>query len=91
MENNGGEIDIKTFLDSNKQAMRIELSDKGKGIDPRVKDKLFMPYFSTKREGTGLGLAIVNNIISDHKGKIKIEDNMPSGTRIIMELPLEQS
>jgi len=90
MENNGGEIDIKTFLDSSNQAVRIELSDKGKGIDPTVKDKLFMPHFSTKSDGTGLGLAIVNNIISDHKGKIKIEDNIPSGIRIIMELPLEQ-
>lgn len=91
MDNGGREIDIKTIFDSNTQAIRVEFSDEGRGIDPRVKDKLFMPYFSTKKDGTGLGLAIVNNIISDHKGKIKIEDNAPKGTKIIMELPLIQA
>jgi two-component system nitrogen regulation sensor histidine kinase NtrY len=50
--------------------------------------KLFEPYFSTKKSGTGLGLAIVDSIISDHNGSVSVRDNIPSGTVIVMELPV---
>ena len=66
----------------------IEVTDTGRGIHPDHKMRLFEPYFSTKKHGTGLGLAIVNSIINDHKGFIRIQDNQPSGTRFIIELPL---
>jgi two-component system nitrogen regulation sensor histidine kinase NtrY len=65
----------------------VEVADDGPGIPPDDKDKLFLPYFSTKKRGTGLGLAIVNRIISDHHGYIRVEDNRPRGTRFIIELP----
>jgi signal transduction histidine kinase len=55
-----------------------------------VKEKLFLPYFSTKRRGTGLGLAIVSRIVEDHHGSIRVEENSPVGTRFIVELPLAQ-
>jgi two-component system nitrogen regulation sensor histidine kinase NtrY len=51
------------------------------------KAHLFEPYFSTKKTGMGLGLAIVNSIISDHNGRIRVEDNPPRGARFIIELP----
>jgi two-component system, NtrC family, nitrogen regulation sensor histidine kinase NtrY len=50
--------------------------------------RLFEPYFSTKKHGTGLGLAIVNTIIRDHNGYIDVQDNMPHGTKFIIELPV---
>jgi nitrogen fixation/metabolism regulation signal transduction histidine kinase len=56
-----------------------------------VRDKLFVPYFSTKQKGTGLGLAIVQRIISDHGGTIRLTDNTPRGTRVIIQLPVSPS
>ena len=69
------------------EKVRIEVADTGKGISAEIKERLFEPYFSTKKEGTGLGLAIVNTIISDHKGFIRVEDNFPRGSKFIIELP----
>ncbi len=51
------------------------------------KERLFLPYFSTKGRGTGLGLAIVSQILSDHSAQVRVEDNYPSGARFIVELP----
>jgi len=51
------------------------------------KEKLFLPYFSTKGRGTGLGLAIVHRIVRDHDGHITVHDNQPKGTRFHIELP----
>ena len=82
-----GEIAIATRYLSHLQMMRVEVTDDGPGIAPDDKEKLFLPYFSTKKRGTGLGLAIVNRIISDHHGYIRVEDNQPRGTRFIIELP----
>ncbi len=82
-----GEIVIGTRYISNLQLMRVEVADDGPGIAADDKEKLFMPYFSTKKRGTGLGLAIVNRIISDHHGYIRVEDNRPKGTKFIIELP----
>jgi len=55
-----------------------------------VKEKLFLPYFSTKQRGTGLGLAIVRRIIEDHRGSIRVEENKPLGAKFIVELPLAE-
>jgi two-component system nitrogen regulation sensor histidine kinase NtrY len=82
-----GEIVIGTRYLSHLQMMQVEVADDGPGIPPEDKEKLFLPYFSTKKRGTGLGLAIVNRIISDHHGYIRVEDNEPHGTRFIIELP----
>ena len=64
------------------------MADSGPGIPPDAKEKLFLPYFSTKHRGTGLGLAIVSRIIAEHHGSIRAETNRPAGTRFIIELPV---
>jgi len=51
------------------------------------KEKLFLPYFSTKNRGTGLGLAIVSHIVAEHNAQIRVEDNQPVGARFTVELP----
>jgi two-component system nitrogen regulation sensor histidine kinase NtrY len=61
--------------------------DTGRGVPPEDRDRLFLPYFSTKKSGTGLGLAIVYQIVAEHGGQIRAEDNRPRGTRIVIELP----
>ncbi len=65
----------------------IEVADPGRGVPDTDKDKLFLPYFSTKGRGTGLGLAIVHRIVRDHDGQIHVHDNYPKGTRFEIELP----
>lgn len=65
----------------------ITVDDPGRGIPDADKEKLFLPYFSTKREGTGLGLAIVHRIVHDHDGRISVHDKAPHGTRFEIEIP----
>ena len=67
---------------------RITIADNGPGIPPADRDKLFMPYYSTKRRGSGLGLAIVRRIIAEHGGNIEVTDNVPHGSRFVIELPV---
>jgi two-component system nitrogen regulation sensor histidine kinase NtrY len=82
------EIVISTALAGERDSVEIVLSDTGHGVTPALKEKLFLPYFSTKKRGTGLGLAIVSRIIEDHHGSIRVEENTPIGTRFIVELPV---
>jgi two-component system nitrogen regulation sensor histidine kinase NtrY len=85
---NGGTIDLELSLDENKESVFIKVCDDGPGISKDDKQKLFEPYFSTKKTGTGLGLAIVSTIVSDHNGYIRLQDNSPHGAVFIIELPL---
>jgi signal transduction histidine kinase len=82
------EIVISTALVGGRDSVEIVISDTGHGVTPAVKEKLFLPYFSTKKRGTGLGLAIVSRIVEDHRGSIRVEENAPIGTRFIVELPV---
>ncbi len=68
--------------------LEIQVTDTGRGITPDAKEKLFLPYYSTKGRGTGLGLAIVHRIVTDHQGSIRVEDNAPTGTVFTVELPM---
>lgn len=79
---------LNTSYDSALEIVRIKVADEGTGIREEDKDKLFLPYFSTKKEGMGLGLAIVSTIISKHRGYIRVKDNEPKGTQFIIELPV---
>ena len=67
--------------------VRLTVTDDGTGIAPENKEKLFIPYFSTKATGMGLGLPIVHQIVSDHGGTIWVDDNHPRGSRFAIELP----
>jgi len=85
------EIWVRTTLDPEHDVVEITVADSGPGIAPEDKEKLFLPYFSTKHRGTGLGLAIVSRIVSEQKGIIRVEENQPTGTRFIIELPVERT
>jgi two-component system nitrogen regulation sensor histidine kinase NtrY len=82
-----GEICLKTQYVPDEGRVRLEVNDTGPGIPPEDRERLFLPYFSTKKSGTGLGLAIVYRIITEHSGTIRVEENHPRGTRMIMEFP----
>jgi len=82
-----GSIVVETHRDPANSVVRIVVADDGPGIPPAERDKLFLPYYSTKRRGSGLGLAIVRRIIAEHGGNIDVGDNTPRGTRFTIELP----
>jgi signal transduction histidine kinase len=67
--------------------LELIVADTGCGISVTDKEKLFLPYFSTKNRGTGLGLAIVSHIIAEHHGRVRVEDNRPAGARFVVEIP----
>jgi two-component system, NtrC family, nitrogen regulation sensor histidine kinase NtrY len=67
--------------------VEIVFADTGCGITPDQKEKLFLPYFSTKGRGTGLGLAIVSHILTEHNATIRVEDNIPCGAWFAVEVP----
>jgi PAS domain S-box-containing protein len=69
------------------ETVELVVADTGCGISAEEKEKLFLPYFSTKARGTGLGLAIVSHIVAEHGAHIRAEDNFPAGARFVVEIP----
>jgi two-component system nitrogen regulation sensor histidine kinase NtrY len=67
--------------------VELAVSDTGSGLTDEMRERLFLPYFSTKQRGTGLGLAIAAKIIQEHQGTIRAEKNSPAGAKFIVELP----
>jgi two-component system, NtrC family, nitrogen regulation sensor histidine kinase NtrY len=82
------EIEISTALVASRDAVEITVADTGHGVTRELKEKLFLPYFSTRKRGTGLGLAIVSRVVEEHHGSIRVEENQPVGARFIVELPV---
>ena len=80
-------IVVETRRDAANGVVRVTVADNGPGLPAADRDKLFMPYYSTKQRGSGLGLAIVRRIIAEHGGSIEASDNAPSGTMFAIELP----
>ncbi|MCD6571388.1 MAG: HAMP domain-containing protein [Deltaproteobacteria bacterium] len=80
---------IKTSYNEAVHIATLEIRDTGTGIPKKARERLFEPYFSTKKGGTGLGLVIVNRIIADHNGFIRVRDNIPNGTVFSIELPVK--
>jgi two-component system nitrogen regulation sensor histidine kinase NtrY len=81
-------VTLSTAYDAALGIARLEIADDGVGISPEARARLFEPYYSTKPEGTGLGLAIVQAIVADHKGFIRVREDVPHGTRFVLEFPV---
>jgi nitrogen fixation/metabolism regulation signal transduction histidine kinase len=82
-----GHIVVSTQRDAGDGIVRIIIADDGPGIPAAEREKLFLPYYSTKGRGSGLGLAIVRRIVAEHGGSVDVAENVPRGTRFIIELP----
>jgi two-component system nitrogen regulation sensor histidine kinase NtrY len=82
-----GKLAVSTVYDQDLEVVRVAVTDSGPGIRPEDKDQLFVPYFSRARDGTGLGLAIMRQIVSDHRGYIRVIDSVPHGATFVIELP----
>ena len=79
------ELDLSTRL-LETGLLELTVSDTGPGLTDDMRERLFLPYFSTKQRGTGLGLSIAAKIVQEHGGTIRAEKNLPSGARFIVEL-----
>jgi signal transduction histidine kinase len=80
-------IAVATRHDPAGGVVQLVVTDNGPGVPAADRDKLFMPYYSTKGRGSGLGLAIVRRIVAEHGGSIEAGDAHPAGTRFTIELP----
>ncbi len=83
----GGRLTVKTVRDE--EGVWLSVEDTGTGISEEEINRIFEPYFTTKKKGTGLGLMIVHRIVSDHHGRILVEPGTTSGTRFRVWLPRE--
>lgn len=90
-----GKITIAaTLLSSNAperpEALEISVSDTGQGIPPEHRDRIFRPFYTTKRGGTGLGLSLCRRIISQHGGTLHVESELDKGSRFVIRLPVRE-
>ncbi|NJD56403.1 MAG: HAMP domain-containing protein [Nitrospirae bacterium] len=87
---NQGRIDIMVQYDALSNRVYVNIADNGPGIREEDRERLFLPYFSTRKDGTGLGLAIASRVVTEHRGYIRVMDNEPSGTIFSIELPIKE-
>jgi two-component system nitrogen regulation sensor histidine kinase NtrY len=80
-------ITIETREEAERETVAVIVSDNGPGIPTADRERVFEPYFSTRKRGTGLGLAIVSHIVAEHHGRLRVQDNLPHGARFTIELP----
>jgi signal transduction histidine kinase len=67
---------------------RVTIADHGRGMDKATRDRIFEPFFSTKKRGTGLGLAIVKQIVEQHGGRISVDSELGKGSKFRIDLPV---
>jgi nitrogen-specific signal transduction histidine kinase len=65
----------------------VNVEDTGPGVPPELREHIFNPFFTSKKEGVGLGLSIVAKIVDDHRGTIRLEENTPRGARFHVFFP----
>ena len=86
----GARIYIRTQYLEDQRMFLLEVSDNGMGIPDQDKPRVFEPYFTNKEGGTGIGLAIVSTVVLDHQGTVRVQDNVPCGTKFVIEIPIMQ-
>ena len=83
-------LGLQSALSEDGAAVEVTVSDTGPGLSDEIRERLFLPYYSTKRRGTGLGLSIAAKIVQEHGGSISAEANSPKGARFLVRLPLTE-
>ena len=81
-------LGLSSSLSEDSAAVEIAVSDTGHGLTDEIRERLFLPFYSTKHRGTGLGLSIAAKIVQEHGGSLRAEANSPKGARFLLRLPL---
>ena len=81
-------LTITSSLSEDGNAVEVAVCDTGQGLTDEIRERLFLPFYSTKQRGTGLGLSIAAKIAQEHHGSIRAEANIPKGARFLLSLPL---
>jgi len=81
-------LGIHSSLSDDGGAVELVVSDTGHGLTDEIRERLFLPFYSTKSRGTGLGLSIAAKIVQEHGGILRAEANSPKGARFLLRLPL---
>jgi PAS domain S-box-containing protein len=81
-------LGLKSSLSEDGASVEVEISDTGHGLTEEIRERLFLPFYSTKQRGTGLGLSIAAKIVQEHGGSLRAEANTPKGARFLLRLPL---
>ena len=84
-------LGIHSSLSEDGGAVELTVSDTGHGLTDEIRERLFLPFYSTKHRGTGLGLSIAAKIVQEHGGSLRAEANSPKGARFLLRLPLMES
>ncbi len=81
-------LGVSSSLSEDGSAVEVAVSDTGHGLTDEIRERLFLPFYSTKHRGTGLGLSIAAKIVQEHGGSIRAESNSPKGARFLLRVPL---
>jgi len=81
-------LGIRSSLSEDGASVEVEISDTGHGLTDEIRERLFLPFYSTKQRGTGLGLSIAAKIVQEHGGSLSAESNLPKGALFLLRLPL---
>ena len=84
-------LSVGSSLSEDSGAAEVWVSDTGHGLTEEIRERLFLPFYSTKHRGTGLGLSIAAKIVQEHGGSIRAESNTPKGARFLLRIPLMES
>jgi two-component system nitrogen regulation sensor histidine kinase NtrY len=81
-------LGVHSSLSEDGGSVEVTISDTGHGLTDEIRERLFLPFYSTKSRGTGLGLSIAAKIVQEHGGSLRAEGNIPKGARFLLRLPL---
>ena len=81
-------LSVSTTVSEDGAAVEASVGDTGHGLTDEIRERLFLPFYSTKHRGTGLGLSIAAKIAQEHGGSIRAESNTPKGARFLLRIPL---
>jgi two-component system nitrogen regulation sensor histidine kinase NtrY len=84
-------LTVTTTLSEDGMSVEAAVCDTGHGLTDDIRERLFLPFYSTKQRGTGLGLSIAAKIAQEHHGSIRAESNSPKGARFLLCLPVMES
>jgi C4-dicarboxylate-specific signal transduction histidine kinase len=65
----------------------VTVEDSGPGVPPELREQIFNPFFTSKKDGVGLGLSIVAKIVDDHRGAIRLDSDTTHGARFRLFFP----